>query len=585
MARRRSIISLKLVLTFAASVFMFAAEAIQLGDIRTHSALGQPLDATVGVWLTANDKAQPLRLKISPDIAYRANSNMAAMVAAMSAELVTAANGAPYIQLRSHTVINEPVLAFRVKVYVGANAVMRNYSLALNPAPPVRRTASKRRAQTGTPITDANYTVNNGDTLWGIARRVGRTTGAGTGDLVAQIFADNPHAFVNGDRDRLIRGAALRLPLASNANVATKTKVRQTVVATPATASPATTTKTDPAASSPVAVTSQAAIATAKVATDVAAQASVEPRPAVDWRLRDPQLAAELERLRLKYRALKQQYDTQHQSADAEATTSAPAAEQTMVPDTDEVVGETNATTDAMAPEASVVATDTTTPNMTGAEDGATAAVDARADSMRDAAGMSSATIVALVGAGLALLVLLAIALRKGRAALKKRQFEVAHHAREADFKAEVARKAANRVQMESEVQRMLANRSTPDVVAAPVGSPSVVDDAARPVADTDAEIDQNIAHGRYNEAESQLIAVIAANPKNYSAKLRLLEVYYMIEEVDSFCDVADDLHVNHRADLSDDEWRRVIRMGKVTAPDRMPFSGPRALDTANQAS
>lgn len=583
MARRRSIISLQLLLTFIASVFMLAAEAIQLGDIRTHSALGQPLDATVGVWLTTQDKTQPLRLKITPDIAYRANSNMVAMVAGMSAELVTAVNGTPYIQLRSNSVINEPVLAFRVKVYVGENAVMRNYSLALNPPPPVRRTASKRRAHTGAPITDANYTVNGGDTLWAIARRVGRTTGADTGDLVAQIFADNPHAFVNGNRDRLIRGAALRLPIASNGTVSAAPAESPAVVATAVAAIPAPTAETDPVAGTSAAETPTPGATIATAATRAPAQASVAPRQAVDWRLRDPQLAAELERLRLKYRALKQQYDTQHQSPEVTVASSAPAEAQTAVADV-EAGANTNSTAEATATEASVPATEAGTTGMPGAE-GVGNTVSDTPDSRSVVGGMSTVTIVALTCAGLALLALLVIALRKGRAAMKKRQFEVAHHAREADFKAEVARKAANRVQMESEVQRMLANRGSSSVAAAQAGSSSSVNESSAPGAGTDTEIDQNIAHGRYNEAESQLIAVIAANPKNYSAKLRLLEVYYMIEEVNSFCDVADDLHVNHRADLSDDEWRRVIRMGKVTAPDRMPFSGPRVLDTPNQAS
>lgn len=569
MSRRRSIISLQLVLTFTASVFMLAAEAIQLGDIRTHSAIGEPLDATVGVWLTANDKQQSPRVKVLPDIAYRANSNIATMVAGMSAELATAANGTPYIQLRSGSPVNEPVLAFRVKVYVGENAVMRNYSLALNPPPPVRRTASKRQVRTRAPITDTNYTVSNGDTLWAIARRVSRTTGAGTNDLIAQIFADNPHAFVNGNRDRLILGAELRLPLESNTTAPAEPATPRTVAATPAVAP--TTIADDPVATTPAAVPSPS------VATQASQQSNVEPRQAVDWRQRDPQLAAELERLRLKYQALKQQYDTQRQPADVTATASAPVAAQAAAADVSVAAQDTTSMPETAAPETVVAVAERTTVEPPAAE---AVTVDAPADT-RSARNMSVATTVALASAGLALLALIALAVRKGLAVMKKRKAEVAHHAREADFKAEVARKAANRVQMESEVQRMLANRDAPKVAAGSVNTAAV---AGGP-AGTDAEIDHNIAHGRYNEAEAQLIAVIAANPKNYSAKLRLLEVYYMLEEVDSFCDVADDLHANHRADLSDDEWRRVIRMGKVTAPDRMPFSGPRGLDIANEAS
>lgn len=583
MAHRRTIISLQLVLTLAASIFMLAAEAIQLGDIRAHSALGQPLDATVGVWLTTNDKTQPLRLKVSPDIAYRANSNMASLVAGMSAEMHTAANGANYIRLRSDSVMNEPVLAFRVKVYVGDNAVMRNYSLALNPAPPARPAKSRRRASAGTPITDPDYTVNSGDTLWAIARRVGRTTGADTNDLVTQIFANNPHAFVDGNRDRLILGAALRLPLGANATASVPAAATSspTVVATPGTVPVAATPASEAAVIAPAAATPAPAASSGTVPTQSTRQTATTPRQPVDWRLRDPQLAAELERLRLKYLALKQQYDTQQQPARNDAAAEAPATAQTAAPDTTAVT-DTDPVAATTAPSTAVTVSEQ--PASTDVATAGTTEAAVTADD-RPAGGMPSVTMIAFAAAALALLALLAFGLRKGRAAMKKRQSEVAHHAREADFKAEVARKAANRVQMESEVQRMLANRDASNVKAATVDATPAADESAKPAVSTDAEIDQNIAHGRYNEAEAQLIAVIAANPKNYSAKLRLLEVYYMIEEVDPFCDVADDLHVNHRADLSDDEWRRVIRMGKITAPDRMPFSGPRALDIPNEAS
>ncbi|MGR9089110.1 MAG: type IV pilus assembly protein FimV [Gammaproteobacteria bacterium] len=582
MGRRRTIISLQLILTFTASLFMLAAEAIQLGDIQTHSAIGQPLDATVGVWLTTKDKMQALRIKVSPDITYRSNSNMATIVQGMTAEFATTGNGTPYIQLRSGAAINEPALAFRVKVHVGENAVMQNYSLALNPASPVRSITSKRRSRPAAPITDANYTVTAGDTLWAIARRVGRTTGTGTTELVAKIFADNPHAFVNGNQNRLILGTALRLPLASNATAPSESTNPRTVVKTPAVATPALVTTPVPASIVAGAATAPPLAAAATV--EASTLQSAEPRPPVDWRLRDPKLAAELERLRLKYRALKQQYDTQRQPAEVNAPMPAPAAETIAVSAVDKAANGASVAPGAGVSQVAESAADSVTgDNVAEVFAGGDAEVTAEvlAADARSASGLSTVTIVALICASLALLVLIAIATRKALGAMKQRRAEVAHHAREADFKAEVARKAANRVQMEGEVQRMLANRDGTTVEAAP----TAVDASATPAAGMDADIDHNIAQGRYNEAEMQLCAVIAANPKNFSAKLRLLEVYYMIERVQSFCDVAEDLQVNHRGDLSDDEWRRVIRMGKITAPDRMPFSGPRALDTLNEAS
>ena len=121
MAHRRSIISLQLAVTFAASIFMFAAEAIQLGDIRAHSALGESLDATVGVWLTTKDRTQPLRLKISPDIAYRANPNLTALVAGINAELLTTANGASYIPVP----VTEWIVAL-LFLFLGNDAVQQS---------------------------------------------------------------------------------------------------------------------------------------------------------------------------------------------------------------------------------------------------------------------------------------------------------------------------------------------------------------------------------------------------------------------------------------------------------------------------
>jgi hypothetical protein len=174
--------------------------------------------------------------------------------------------------------------------------------------------------------------------------------------------------------------------------------------------------------------------------------------------------------------------------------------------------------------------------------------------------------------------------LRRALHVSRKRKAESAFNAREEDFKAEVARKAANRIQMESEVKLMLAKRDSNGTSESgkPAQSTSVVKPAA---AGSDSEIDLNIAHGRYSEAEKLLLEVIGKTPRNYSAKLRLAEVYYMTEKTGEFCLLAEDLHHEHRSDMSDEEWRRVIRMGKIIAPDRVPFSGPRAVTHTLDAS
>jgi predicted Zn-dependent protease len=167
------------------------------------------------------------------------------------------------------------------------------------------------------------------------------------------------------------------------------------------------------------------------------------------------------------------------------------------------------------------------------------------------------------------------------------------HQAADADRKAEVARKAENRVRMETEIKGLLdrkggapgvslATSVQPHAITAlpPLGpaddaetATSELNDASRDVA-----IDTSIAHGRYAEAETLLREAIQANPRNVQSKLRLAELYYITEQVDSFAELAAEMKEQDRANLSDEEWKRVVRMGKILAPEMMPFSGPKAV-------
>ena len=540
-------------------LFSMTANAVQLGGIRGHSHIGEPLDATIAVWLTATDRAQPIRFKVTPDIVYRSNARLTALVDGLSVSLESAGPGRPYLRVVSDGAIDEPVLPFRLKVYVGDTAVMRNYAIALAPAPAhvAAPTRSIRPARTRAPIDTTSYTVESGDTLWAIARRVSASSGANTNALVQEIFELNPHAFVGGNRDRLKLGAALTLPSANP------------VAMTPAV----------PAAdgSTPRPETRVAAPAAAPSVDTVEAPPAIpEPAPAkrarVDWRERKPDVAAELEALRLKYIALKAQYDLQSSderrtAASAEPVTQDPVVTLPSLPATaDEPVEAT--VTDTLEAPASV----TRSP--------APVSRTVPADTTES---IWHPTLVVAVPAAIAVIALLVLGyivvhntLRSSRRQRAERDFD----AREADFKAEVARKAASRIQMEDEVQRMLANRTSGDAGTrdAPPADSGSEDDPER-------EIDHAIAHGRYTEAEAQLREVIANTPKNFNAKLRLAEVYYMTERVDDFCSTAIDLRENHRADMTDEEWRRIVRMGKIVAPDRVPFSGPRAVDGSHAAS
>jgi FimV-like protein len=321
----------------------------------------------------------------------------------MEARFVQGPKGSSYVSISTSSPIMEPIVTFRLKVYVGDEVRMRNFALTPSPAARARR-AAVTRARPSAAITPRStidgptYTVVRGDTLWGIAQRVGRTNNAETANVVTEIFAANPHAFANGNQNQLMLGAQLSLPSAG------------------ATIADATSSDTPVSTTSPV-----------------------------RWQERKPELAAELEALKQKYAALKERYDLNSSQVLAS-----------------EIVAPTTTAMVDVAPNA--------TSELQAAEESPTVEL----------------------------------------AALP-----------EVD-------------QVQSETPAISAS-SAPEhrIVEA-----SSVEMPEKP-ATKEAAIDMNIAHGRYAEAETLLAEVIVTSPRNYPAKLRLIEVFYMTERIEEFRQLA----------------------------------------------
>ncbi|MFT4582754.1 MAG: Tfp pilus assembly protein FimV [Gammaproteobacteria bacterium] len=543
-----------------------------MGPLDSHSRIGESLKASVGLWLNSEEKTRAVRITVSPDLAYHRNTGITEIVNQIEARLERTANGNAFVSMTTKAAVMEPIVALRLKVTINDHAVMRNYAIALNPAPAATRSrttvSQQRRSKSSVgklnPIDGSTYIVKSGDSLWRIAHRVNRTNAA---QIVEEIFSANPNAFVGGDRNKLKLGSKLILSQLPTATA------QQTEPVTPL-------------ASTREEISVTENIATEPQPTNTRTESTTPRSREVDWKLRKPLVASELAALEEKYAALRARFSTQSM---APAAAGKITASEIQVTSTLAATKDSNETTNSP----SVITTtgvserllQSDLPQSTSATGTSNADRNVRNEDIDVASTSGIFDLIAPTASFLySLFLILAICsimllgfiARKELRMLSIRRAEHKFKAREKARRAEVARKAKSRIQNESVAIEVIEPQDDDGVPQAIRKTISLKGGDAK-----EADIDINIAHGRYNEAEKSLLEVITTAPRNYSAKLRLIEVYYMTERITEFCSLADDLQNNHRVDMADEEWHRVIRMGKIVAPDEVRFSGPRAVENS----
>jgi hypothetical protein len=204
------------------------AAAIELGDMKVQSSLGQPLRASIAFALAPNEQLFDFCVSLSQG---RANAGMPAIRSAS----ISVADGV--ISLTGRTPIREPLITARVIIDCPYTAhISREYTLFVDPAgttePAVTaaaapapaaasiapatvvrpQPAARRPAAASEPIQNAaRYRVQPGDTLSAIAQRI-ENRPVGLWDAVNSIFEANPDAFINDDLNRLKAGSWLLIP-------------------------------------------------------------------------------------------------------------------------------------------------------------------------------------------------------------------------------------------------------------------------------------------------------------------------------------------------------------------------------------
>ena len=242
---------LRLLTSLAALLFCLAgpqfAWALGLGDIKTESALNEPLVARIELLNVASLSDRDLIVDIGSREDYRvAGVERDFFHTDLSLEAYVDGQAQPYISVTSTKHVIEPFLNFVVQVRWPQGKLLREYTILLDlpvftgrsqqktlntPQTLTRQPAQTALIQrnTGQRDTDATaraapastkpkasagdeYLVQNGDTLWSLAGAIAQQTGTTHQQVIMAIRDFNPNAFINGDPNVLKAGVVLRMP-------------------------------------------------------------------------------------------------------------------------------------------------------------------------------------------------------------------------------------------------------------------------------------------------------------------------------------------------------------------------------------
>ena len=258
-----------LTLTFVATLggaFSCASLALGLGDIQVQSALGQPLTAQIEVVGASSDDLAGLRAMIADDETFhRHGMERPSILSTIVMTVGKDSRQRPVLLLRSDETFVEPMVTFLVGLQSPSGALIREYTIMLDPpglarpnttdvsavdsASSVNAASSvaavpqpshintvRERAATSpdTKAVHGTYLVARGDTLDRIVRIAGARSGSDRSRMMVAIFRANPEAF-GSNVNVLHSGATLHMPSAAElASISVDDAARQVAPRVPA---------------------------------------------------------------------------------------------------------------------------------------------------------------------------------------------------------------------------------------------------------------------------------------------------------------------------------------------------------------
>ncbi|MCF6225215.1 MAG: hypothetical protein L3J22_02780 [Xanthomonadales bacterium] len=221
--------------------------AAGLGGIDLDSFLGQPLTARIQLIGVPADQVSTVSARLASAADYRVMGLDQNKLSVPLTFTPAVWRGKAVIEVRSVSAVKDPILQFAIDVSWQHGHLLREYTLFLDPptvavAPPRKASPAKsankpsskisntssssdavKRPAVQTIITRGSQSpageygpVRSGDTLWTIANNWSKQSSASFKQVMIAIVRLNPEDFVNGDINRMHRGAILRLPTAED---------------------------------------------------------------------------------------------------------------------------------------------------------------------------------------------------------------------------------------------------------------------------------------------------------------------------------------------------------------------------------
>lgn len=234
-AHRKSLLPVLAAVGGACGLASVPVDALELGDIRMESTLGQPLRASIAFALNPNEQLHDFCIYLRPGQSGGPIASVTRASLAVSGNRIVITGSTPVmdpllnLQLavdcpytpnlsRQYTMIIDPVLPTETAPMYAATqpANPPAVTVATTTPPATQRTQATREpvvaSVAATPLAAGDeYRVRSGDTASTIVARVADRS-VSLRAAVERLVVTNPDAFLQGNADRIMAGSVLTLP-------------------------------------------------------------------------------------------------------------------------------------------------------------------------------------------------------------------------------------------------------------------------------------------------------------------------------------------------------------------------------------